>query len=99
MGDFCYGDPLIDIGTLYFITHGIHMGEKTPERLFHTTNENLYAFWQSFIQYYFPGQSEEELDQLLRPYCGLTILHFAVKTKQKPWMASAIKEMILGRKR
>ena len=99
MGDFCYGDPLIDIGTLYFITHGTHTGDKTPERLFHTNNENLYAFWQSFIQYYFPGQSEEELDQLLRPYCGLTILHFAAKTKQKPWMASAIKEMILGRKR
>lgn len=96
LGDLSYGDPYFDLGILYFVTH--NKNESMTERLFHTTGEVVYKFYQHFIRYYFDNKySEEELDNILIPYAGLTALFFASKGGSKPWMDIVIREWIIKR--
>ena len=98
MGGFSYGDPLFDIGTLYYVTHGQFSNSKRAEELFHTSNENLYAFYQAFIKHYFDNKSEEELEPLLLPYAALNVAHFAFLGGQKPYHAPLIRKWFFGGK-
>ena len=91
MGDFAYGHPYFDLGVFYFVTHS--KNEDRNMELFHTSGENLYKFYQSFIKYYFEGKEEAEVEQLLRPFGALTALLFAHKTNDvKPWMTYVLRD-------
>lgn len=98
MGSFAYGSPLFDIGTFYFLTHGKFTGANIPEKLFHTSNENLYAFWKAFAKYYFDGKDEQELDALLKPFAAMTIIHFAALSGQAEYHAPLIRNWFFGGK-
>ena len=93
MADFAYGDPLFDLGTMYFVTHNDR--DKHSEILFHNTNEVLKEFYEHFARYYFPYKTLDEVDEMLKPFAALTVIHFASKTSQKDWMADYVKEFLL----
>lgn len=93
MGDLSYGHPYIDLGTLYFVCHDAP--EETAVRLFHNDHEAMYNFFKCFVKYYFDGKkSLEEIEDILRPYSALTVLLFAYKSRQAPWMADHIKYLL-----
>ena len=94
MGDFSYGNPLLDLGTLYFVTHNDR--DDHSERLFHNSNAVLKEFYEHFVKYYFEGKELEEVDELLKPYSALTVIHFASMATQKPWMAFYVREYLLS---
>lgn len=93
MADFAYGDPLFDLGTLYFVTHNDR--DDHSERLFHNSNAVLKEFYEHFVRYYYPYKTLEEVDEMLKPFAALTVIHFANKTNQKDWMVYYVRELLL----
>lgn len=93
MGDFSYGDPLFDLGTLYFVTHNDR--DDHSERIFHNTNAVLKEYYEHFARYYYPYKTLEEVDEMLKPFAALTVIHFANKAGQKDWMVHYVREMLL----
>lgn len=99
MGDFSYGNPLFDLGVLWFMSHA--NSEERSMDMFHTNNANLLKFYQSFVKYYFDGKlSEEEADKLLKPYAALTVLFFAHKSHHyEEWMMGVLRGWLVYRER
>ena len=93
MADFAYGDPLFDLGTMYFVTHNDR--DDHSERIFHNTNAVLKEFYEHFVRYYYPYKTLEEVDELLKPFAALTVIHFANKAGQKDWMINYVRELLL----
>ena len=93
MGDLSYGHPYIDLGTLYFVCKDAP--SETAFRLFHNDHEQMYSFFKCFINYYFDNKlTLEEAEEMLRPYSALTVLLFASKSRQAPWMADHIRYLL-----
>ena len=93
MSDFAYGCPLFDLGTMYFVTHNDR--NDRCEKLFHNTNANLEKFYRMFISYYYPDKSIEDVDEMLKPFAALTVIHFASKSTQDTWMAYYVRQYLL----
>ena len=93
MSDFSYGNPLFDLGTMYFVTHNDK--DNHSERIFHSPNAILKEFYEHFMKYYWPDKSIEEADALLKPFAALTVIHFASKAKQQPWMEGYVRNYLL----
>lgn len=93
MSDFAYGDPLFDLGTMYFVTHNER--DNVSEELFHSPRKVLIEFYEHFIKYYYPDKSIDEVDNTLKPFSALTVIHFASKGRQSPWMKDYVKEYLL----
>jgi len=95
MGDFAYGNPLFDLGTLYFVTHNDR--DDHSERLFHSQNKVLKEFYEHFVKYYFNDKSVEEVSEMLKPFAALTVIHFATLGGQKDWMLDYVRDFLLPR--
>jgi len=93
MADFAYGNPLYDLGTMYFVTHNTK--DDYSEHLFHNTRNVLLEFYEHFVNYYFPDMSLNEIDEMLKPYSALTVIHFASKSRPAPWMGDYVREYLL----
>lgn len=93
MSDFAYGNPLFDLGTLYFVTHNDR--DKHSEELFHNTSSVLREFYEHFVKYYYPNLSLEEASDMLKPFAALTVIHFASKSHERPWMKEYVRELLL----
>lgn len=77
LGDFGYGNPLIDIGTFYFVSHDYN--EPRMYDLYHINKLQMLEFWDSFVNYYF--KDEQDLDgcmKKIKAYACLTAMYFAV---------------------
>ena len=81
------------LGTLYFVTHNDR--DDHSERLFHNSNAVLKEFYEHFVRYYYPYKTLEEVDEMLKPFAALTVIHFANKTNQKDWMVYYVRELLL----
>ena len=95
MSDFGYGNPLFDLGTMYFVTH--NKKDDVSEKLFHSPSSVLEEFYNHFVKYYYPDKSLEEVNEMLKPFSALTVIHFASKSRQHPWMADYVREFLLKR--
>lgn len=93
MADFAYGNPLFDLGTLYFVTHNDR--DDHSEKLFHNTNAVLKEFYEHFMKYYWPEKKIEDIDELVKPFAALTVIHFANKGVQHDWMVYYVRELLL----
>lgn len=94
MSDFSYGNPLFDLGTMYFVTHNTL--DDRAEKLFHSPRSVLLEFYEHFIHYYYPDKPLEEVDSMLKPFAALTVIHFATKSKQQPWMSGYVRNYLLS---
>ncbi len=94
MGDFSYGHPYFDLGTMYFLCHSSN--EDTTMRVFHCTSAQVKEFYNNFIKYYFgEGADIEKINNDIKHFAAMTIIHFASKTQQKPFMAHTVRELLL----
>ena len=98
MGDFSYGHPNFDLGTLWYFSH--NEDEEMCERMFHTSHKNLLRFYEAFIKEYFDNKlSLEAADKLFSAYSGLTVLWFAHKARHyQEWMYRYSKRYIIDRR-
>lgn len=58
---FAHGDPLFDLGHLYFICH-IVSPMKQVQEIFHLTEEQLHQFWHAFATAYTGKEDHSNLD-------------------------------------
>ena len=94
MGDFSYGHPYFDLGTMHFLCNTPN--EDTTMRVFHCTRAQVKEFYNNFIKYYFgEGADIEKINNDIKHFAALTIIHFASKTQQKPFMAQTVRELLL----
>ena len=93
VSSFSYGNPLFDLGTFYFVTHNDK--DDHSEKLFHNSNAVLKEFFDHFVYYYFPNRELSEVEELLKPFAALTVIHFANMANQKPWMVEYVREYLL----
>ena len=73
LGDFCYGNPLFDLGMVYLCSN------LRPEpfilETFHMPRSLAVEFWRHFASAYFgPDRPQDEIEEMIRPYAGLKTL-------------------------
>ena len=99
LGMFAYGNPLYDLGFLYFTGH--NGNAKYADLLNHNTPENLLATWFLFIRHYFGVSTEKdvaEIDEMVAPFGGLSCLTLgAVDPHAAENLFPFIKEHLLDR--
>jgi len=73
LGDFCYGNHLFDLGMVYLCCY--LSDESFISETFHMPKATAMEFWRHFAREYFgPGKSLEEIEELIRPFAGLKTL-------------------------
>lgn len=80
MGDVSYGNPLFDLGCMYFTCKC--NDADSMDRYFHNTPETMSAFWDAFARYYFDLAEGDDTAlaqaaEKIAPFAGLTCLHFS----------------------
>ena len=72
---FSYGNPLFDLGMLYFVCHG--QSDELSQKLFHVSSAQMLKVWETFVPEYF-GSSEtlESIDNKVRPFAALMVVLF-----------------------
>ena len=73
LGDFCYGNPLFDLGMVYLCSNLSQ--ESFIRETFHMSKSVAIEFWRKFVPEYF-GQHAvlSEVEEMLLPYAGLKTL-------------------------
>lgn len=92
MGDFAYGNPLFDLGCLYFTCKC--NDADAMEKFFHNTPETMSSFWDAFAKYYFGASDEDALrkvTELVGPFAGLTCIHFS---NRNPYMSEETRSYV-----
>lgn len=73
LGDFCYGNPLFDLGQVYLCCY--LSGEDFISETFHMPKSLAMKFWDCFAPVYFgAGIPLKEIEEQVRPYAGLKTL-------------------------
>lgn len=73
LGDFCYGNPLFDLGMVYLSTN--LSDEDFIQETFHMKKSTAIQFWQAFAPAYFGNdRSLKEIEAKIRPFAGLKTL-------------------------
>lgn len=73
LGDFCYGNPLFDLGMVYLSTN--LSDEAFIQETFHMEKATAIQFWQAFAPAYFGNErSLKEIEAEIRPFAGLKTL-------------------------
>jgi len=80
---FSYGNPLYDIGMLYFVTH--LDDEEMAQRLYHISAAQMRQVWEVFAAEYFgAGEPLESIDERVKPYAALLMLMYTSWTGNPP---------------
>ncbi|MBQ9548653.1 MAG: phosphotransferase [Bacteroidales bacterium] len=73
LGDFCYGNPLFDLGMVYLCCY--LSGEDFISETFHMPKALAMQFWDHFAPAYFgPDRPLADIEEEIRPYAGLKTL-------------------------
>ena len=73
LGDFCYGNPLFDLGMVYLSTN--LSDEAFIQETFHMERATAIQFWQAFAPAYFGNErSLKEIEAEIKPFAGLKTL-------------------------
>jgi uncharacterized protein (TIGR02172 family) len=95
LGDFCYGNPLFDIGMVYLCCK--LNSEAWTQEQFHMSNANAARFWDAFAPEYFdPNVDMIALEKQIRVYAGLKVLIIERDThRPMPEFRAVLEESIL----
>ena len=73
LGDFCYGNPLFDLGMVYLCCN--LSPEPFIQETFHMSKPLAISFWRHFAASYFgPERTLDEIEEQIRPFAGLKSL-------------------------
>jgi uncharacterized protein (TIGR02172 family) len=98
MGDFGYGNPLFDLGMVYYVSHCI--SPEMTDDLYHNTIDTMHAFWKYFSKYYFGADTADEqtmAELKVQPFAGLKALQFMNRTGPIDEGLKQVKEFLLDR--
>ena len=96
MGDFGYGNPLLDVAMLYF--QACINSEQLIMHLFHIHKEQMVRFWEIFAREYFDARTPEklaEVDNIMRPYTALFMMYLGSTYGYEPHMPPFIRENLM----
>lgn len=70
LGDFCYGNPLFDLGMVYL---SCNLSDETfIKETFHMDKATAIKFWEAFALAYFGKErSLKEIEEEIKPFAGL----------------------------
>ena len=97
LGDFCYGNPLYDLGTLYFVSHV--SPDPIIEDIFHISKELFQKVWDVFIRRYYGTDDDEaiaEYEKQIRPFAALKAAHFGSRDKMFPELQAIVDECLFN---
>jgi Ser/Thr protein kinase RdoA (MazF antagonist) len=81
LGDFCYGNPLFDLGMVYLSTN--LSDEAFIQETFHMRKSTAIQFWQAFAPAYFSNnRSLKEIEAEIKPFAGLKTIIVERDTKR-----------------
>ena len=75
MGDFSYGNPLFDLGSLFYLSH--FLPDANVQREYHISPADFRRFWDLFAGAYFDAHTPEKLSEveiLMGPYSAFHAL-------------------------
>ena len=96
LADFCYGNPLFDIGTLYYTS--MQIDEPMTQRLFHCGEAQMHRFWNAFAKAYFNVTTDEEvlaINETVAPFAALKVIFFAELDQWAPGMRELVEAALL----
>ena len=94
LGDFGYGEPLLDIGMWYFLTR--LNTEELAQHLFHLGLEDLGRIWDIFVEDYAMAYSRKDkaaFEQSVIPYAALHMIYLGASFGFQPWMLDYIRQV------
>ena len=94
LGDFCYGDPLFDLGMVYLCCY---LSDETFIReTFHMPKKVAMQFWDCFAPVYFgEGIPLKEIEEQVLPFAGLKTLIIERDTQcPMPEFRAALKSIL-----
>ena len=94
LGDFCYGNPLFDVGMVYLCC--VLDGEDFIRETFHMEKATAIRFWEHFAPAYFGKErSLKEIEAQIRPFAGLKTLIIERDTKRPmPEFRAALEKIL-----
>ncbi|MBO4768248.1 MAG: phosphotransferase [Bacteroidales bacterium] len=94
LGDFCYGNPLFDLGMVY-LTGNLNLESFTKEA-FHMDNATARRFWEAFAPAYFgSGRPLSSIEEEVRPFAGLKTIIIERDTRRPmPEFRSALESIL-----
>lgn len=95
LADFGYGNPLFDLGMLYFQVK--YSPEHIVKNLFHFGRETMLQVWDYFKQEYFGADTPEKsaaADAAVEPFCVLHMTYLGTNFGFVPGMAENVKAKI-----
>lgn len=94
LGDFCYGNPLFDVGMVYLCC--ILDDEDFIRETFHMDKATAICFWEHFVPAYFGKEHTiKEIEAQIRPFAGLKTLIIERDTKRPmPEFRAALEKIL-----
>ncbi|MBP5210819.1 MAG: phosphotransferase, partial [Bacteroidales bacterium] len=91
LGDFAYGNPLFDLGMVYFTCKA--NVEEVTMHLYHVSNATMAKAWEVFVREYFgPDADLDEIDRRVEPFAALRMLHLGKAFNMMPEMLEFIRK-------
>lgn len=87
LGSFSYGNPIYDLGLLYYLTVSEFTPEKAKEKIFHLNGEMLKKCWRYFLKYSQGIVDEREIEELenkITPFGFLSFLAISSEVNLGP---------------
>ena len=94
LGDFCYGNPLFDVGMVYLCCN--LSNEDFIRETFHMDKATAIRFWEHFALAYFGKEHTlNEIEAQIRPFAGLKTLIVERDTKRPmPEFRAALEKIL-----
>ena len=91
LADFSYGNPLFDLGTLFFTSN--MASEELTFKLYHCHKDQMRRHWIAFVKEYFGVSSDADVDEIekrIAPFAAMKIIFFAELDHWTPDMKAGV---------
>ena len=95
IADFGYGNPLFDLGMLYFVCHGVD-DEETCQRLYHISADQIHQVWDCFVdEYYGKDVDREHLETIAAKLAAAYMVYFDNRSPISEEMVEFVKKHLI----
>ena len=91
LADFAYGNPLFDIGMLYFVSM-LSTSEEMSDKIFHLSCAQMCKIWSIFAREYFGAGKEKEIKSIMDKIGALYMIFFDCRDSLLPGMPEFVNE-------
>ncbi len=94
VAEFDYGNPLFDLGMMYFQSH--HNSDELLQVIFHMDKAQMLKVWDVFAREYFgldASKSLDEVNTMLEPYAALTMILLGSSYGLEPHIVKFIQDV------